>query len=277
MSQLVTTATAQLRSALEQAMNRAMERGQLPQAPLPDFVLEVPADRSHGDWASNAAMVGARSFRMAPVKIAQAIQENLDLSGTYFQTCEIAGPGFLNFTYDPRFYGEVLQDIQRLGQEYGRSDYGQGKRVLVEFVSANPTGPMHIGNARGGVLGDALASVLDAAGYTVEREFYINDAGNQVNKFGVSLEARYLQLYKGKGLCLSRRTATKGRILSPTPRPSRSCMGTSMWTLRSRSGARPWWITPCPKTSKASTTTWPVTGWSTTTGLRNPPFTRTGL
>ena len=159
MSQLVTTATAQLRSALEQAMNRAMERGQLPQAPLPDFVLEVPADRSHGDWASNAAMVGARSFRMAPVKIAQAIQENLDLSGTYFQTCEIAGPGFLNFTYDPRFYGEVLQDIQRLGQEYGRSDYGQGKRVLVEFVSANPTGPMHIGNARGGVLGDRKSVV----------------------------------------------------------------------------------------------------------------------
>ena len=198
MSQLVATATTQLRGALAQAMQAAMEKGQLPQAPLPSISLEVPADRSHGDWSCNAAMAGARTFRMAPVKIAQAIQENLDLSGTYFDKCEIAGPGFLNFTYEPRFYGEVLQDIHRLGGDYGRSDYGQGKRVLVEFVSANPTGPMHIGNARGGVLGDALASVLDAAGYQVEREFYINDAGNQVNKFGASLEARYLQLYKGE-------------------------------------------------------------------------------
>ncbi len=198
MSQLVTIATDQLREALEQAMKKAMEKGQLPQADLPAFALEVPGDRSHGDWACNAAMVGARAFRMAPVKIAQTIQENLDLSATYFQSCEIAGPGFMNFTYDNRFYGEVLQDIHKLGSAYGRSNYGQGKRVLVEFVSANPTGPMHIGNARGGVLGDALASVLDAAGYYVEREFYINDAGNQVNKFGASLEARYLQIYKGE-------------------------------------------------------------------------------
>ena len=198
MSELVATATAQLRDALERSMKQAMEKGQLPEAPLPEIALEVPADRTHGDWSCNAAMAGARAFRMAPQKIAQAIQENLDLSGTYFNKCEIAGPGFLNFTYEPRFYGEVLQDIHKLGKGYGRSDYGQGKRVLVEFVSANPTGPMHIGNARGGVLGDALASVLDAAGYYVEREFYINDAGNQVNKFGASLEARYLQIFKGE-------------------------------------------------------------------------------
>ena len=198
MSELVATATAQLRDALERSMKQAMEKGQLPEAPLPEIALEVPADRAHGDWSCNAAMAGARTFRMAPQKIAQAIQENLDLSGTYFNKCEIAGPGFLNFTYEPRFYGEVLQDIHKLGKDYGRSDYGQGKRVLVEFVSANPTGPMHIGNARGGVLGDALASVLDAAGYYVEREFYINDAGNQVNKFGASLEARYLQIFKGE-------------------------------------------------------------------------------
>ena len=106
MSQLVATATAQLRAALENAMNQAIQKGRLPQAPLPEIQLEVPADRSHGDWSCNAAMAGARTFRTAPQKIAQAIQENLDLSGTYFQTCEIAGPGFLNFTYDPRFYGE---------------------------------------------------------------------------------------------------------------------------------------------------------------------------
>ena len=201
MSKLVSTATAQLRQALAQAIQAAIDAGQLPQAPLPEIQLEVPADRSHGDWSCNAAMAGARTFRMAPQKIAQAIQENLDLSATYFASCQIAGPGFLNFTYHPRFYGEVLQDIHALGAAYGTSDAGQGQRVLVEFVSANPTGPMHIGNARGGVLGDALASVLEAAGYQVEREFYINDAGNQVNKFGASLEARYLQLYKGEEAC----------------------------------------------------------------------------
>ena len=198
MSQLVATATAQLREALENSLRKAMEKGQLPEAPLPQIALEVPADRSHGDWSCNAAMAGARTFRMAPVKIAQAIQENLDLSGTYFNKCEIAGPGFLNFTYEPRFYGEVLQDVHKLGKDYGRSDFGQGKRVLVEFVSANPTGPMHIGNARGGVLGDALAAVLERAGYDVWREFYVNDAGNQIHKFAESIHARYMQLLVGE-------------------------------------------------------------------------------
>ena len=198
MSQLVSKAIQGLHDAVVNAMGQAISKGELPEAELPAFTLEVPADRTHGDWACNAAMVGARAFRAAPQKIAQAIQASLDLSGTYFQSCEIAGPGFLNFTYDPRFYGEVLQDIHRLGRDYGRSDFGGGKRALVEFVSANPTGPMHIGNARGGVLGDALASVLDAAGYRVEREFYVNDAGNQVNKFACSLEARYLQIFQGE-------------------------------------------------------------------------------
>ena len=198
MSKLVSTATAQLRQALAQAIQAAIDAGQLPQAPLPEIQLEVPADRSHGDWSCNAAMAGARSFRMAPQKIAQAIQENLDLSATYFASCQIAGPGFLNFTYHPRFYGEVLQDIHALGAAYGTSDAGQGQRVLVEFVSANPTGPMHIGNARGGVLGDTLASVLQKSGADVSREFYVNDAGNQIEKFAKSLEARYLQIIQGE-------------------------------------------------------------------------------
>ncbi len=198
MSMLVTKAVGQLRTAVEEAIARAQGKGELPQAELPAFALEVPGDRAHGDWACNAAMAGARAFKCAPRKIAEAIRGNLELDGTYFKSCEIAGPGFLNFTYAPRFYGEVLTDIHQLGDRYGASDFGQGKRVLVEFVSANPTGPMHIGNARGGVLGDALASVLEAAGYQVEREFYVNDAGNQVNKFANSLEARYLQIYKGE-------------------------------------------------------------------------------
>ncbi len=198
MSQLVSQATQQLRQAVEDALRQAMAAGELPQADLPEFILEVPGDSAHGDWACNAAMAGARTFRAAPRKIAQSIVDHLDLAPTYFEKVEIAGPGFLNFTYRPAFYAGVLQDIHRLGQAYGRSDAGQGQRVLVEYVSANPTGPMHIGNARGGVLGDALSAVLEAAGYQVSREFYINDAGNQVNKYAASLEARYLQLYQGE-------------------------------------------------------------------------------
>ncbi|MCH5352663.1 MAG: arginine--tRNA ligase [Acutalibacter sp.] len=198
MSQLVEKAQQQLREAVTNALNAAIEDGILPEAPLPEFVLEVPADRSHGDWACNAAMAGAKAFHAAPRKIAEAITDKLDLENTWFQSCEIAGPGFLNFTYDPRFYGEVLQDIRRLGDDYGKSSVGENKRVLVEYVSANPTGPMHIGNARGGVLGDALSNLLSAAGYQVEREFYVNDAGNQVNRYGLSLEARYLQIYLGE-------------------------------------------------------------------------------
>ena len=198
MSQLVSQATQQLRQAVEDALRQAMAAGELPQADLPEFILEVPGDSAHGDWACNAAMAGARTFHAAPRKIAQSIVDHQDLAPTYFEKVEIAGPGFLNFTYRPAFYAGVLQDIHRLGQAYGRSDFGQGQRVLVEYVSANPTGPMHIGNARGGVLGDALSAVLEAAGYQVSREFYINDAGNQVNKYAASLEARYLQLYQGE-------------------------------------------------------------------------------
>ena len=127
-------------------------------------------------------MVSARAFHAAPRKIAEAITNNLSLDGTYFDRFEIAGPGFINFFLSKQFYVDVLKDIEALGTEYGRSDYGQGKKIMVEFVSANPTGPMHMGNARGGALGDCLAAVLDAAGYSVWREFYVNDAGNQIEK-----------------------------------------------------------------------------------------------
>ena len=198
MSKLVQQATNELRAAIEAAMKAAMADGSLPEAEAPAFALEVPADRSHGDWACNAAMAGARAFRQPPRKIAEAIAAHLDLAPTYFDRCEIAGPGFLNFFLTPRFYADVLRDVEALGRDYGRSDTGKGEKVMVEFVSANPTGPMHMGNARGGALGDCLAAVLDAAGYDVWREFYVNDAGNQIEKFGVSLEARYLQIYKGE-------------------------------------------------------------------------------
>ena len=198
MSKLVQQATTELRNTIRSAMEKACANGELPQADIPEFSIEVPADRAHGDWATNAAMVSARAFHAAPRKIAEAITNNLSLDGTYFDRFEIAGPGFINFFLSKQFYVDVLKDIEALGTEYGRSDYGQGKKIMVEFVSANPTGPMHMGNARGGALGDCLAAVLDAAGYSVWLEFYVNDAGNQIEKFGNSLEARYLQIYKGE-------------------------------------------------------------------------------
>ncbi len=198
MSQLVKKAEQSIRQAVLEAIGRGIAAGELPAEPIPDFTVEVPADRSHGDYAVNAAMVSARAFRMPPRKIAECIQTHLELSGTPAQQCEVAGAGFLNFTLGDSFYASLLEDILERGDDYGRSDYGAGKRVNVEFVSANPTGPMHIGNARGGALGDCLAAVLDAAGYEVTREFYVNDAGNQIEKFAASLEARYLQIYLGE-------------------------------------------------------------------------------
>ena len=199
MSKLVQQSTEELRKRILEAIGKAVANGELPEEPIPDFAIEVPADRAHGDWATNAAMVSARAFKQAPRKIAEAIVSNLDLSDTYFKpACEIAGPGFINFSLNERFYVDVLRDIEKMGDQYGRSDYGQGKKIMVEFVSANPTGPMHMGNARGGALGDCLSSVLDAAGYDVWREFYVNDAGNQIEKFGISLETRYLQIYLGE-------------------------------------------------------------------------------
>lgn len=185
-----------LRNAIIDAMGRAMSAGELPLAPTPNFTIETPADRTNGDLASNVAMVSARAFKKAPRAIAEAITKYIELEGTNLDRFEIAGPGFINFFYGKQFYTSVIREIEEKGADYGKSDFGQGKRILVEFVSANPTGPMHIGNARGGALGDSLASVLSAAGYDVSREFYINDAGNQIEKFATSLEIRYLQIYK---------------------------------------------------------------------------------
>ena len=173
-----------------------MSAGELPLAPTPNFTIETPADRTNGDLASNVAMVSARAFKKAPRAIAEAITKYIELEGTNLDRFEIAGPGFINFFYGKQFYTSVIREIEEKGADYGKSDFGQGKRILVEFVSANPTGPMHIGNARGGALGDSLASVLSAAGYDVSREFYVNDAGNQIEKFATSLEIRYLQIYK---------------------------------------------------------------------------------
>lgn len=163
-----------------------------------DFIIEIPKDTSHGDFASNAAMVNAKNAGKAPRDIAAALLEAMDFTGSYFVAAETAGPGFMNFRLGQNWFSDSVQSVLDCGADYGRSDYGHGKKVMVEFVSANPTGPMHMGNARGGAIGDCLASALDFAGYEVCREFYINDAGNQIVKFGKSLEARYLQLYLGE-------------------------------------------------------------------------------
>ncbi len=184
-----------LRTRIEDAVKAAMAKGELPEGELPSFVLEEPADRSHGDIATNVAMAGARVFRMAPAKAASIILDNLNLTDTYIERHEIAGPGFINFFLSKNYFAAVLREIETDGDRYGESSYGKGEKVMVEFVSANPTGPMHLGNARGGALGDCLAAVMDKAGYDVYREFYVNDAGNQIEKFANSLEARYLQKY----------------------------------------------------------------------------------
>lgn len=195
MSTINAKAVSELRNAINNAIEKAVSKSLLPDAGAPSFIIEAPANRQNGDLATNVAMSGARVFRMAPIKIAEAIIGCLSLEGTLFERCEVAGAGFINFFYKPQYYAKVLKEIKENGKDYGRSDHGQHKKYMVEFVSANPTGPMHMGNARGGALGDCLAAVLDAAGYDVSREFYVNDAGNQIEKFAVSLEARYLGLY----------------------------------------------------------------------------------
>ena len=198
MTNLIAQANTQLEELIRDALGRCVAKGVFPPEPIPAFQIEIPADPAHGDFASNVAMVSARAFRMAPRKIAEEIQAELLLAGSPFSRSEIAGPGFLNFFVGDEWFAQVLRGVETDGKDYGRSDFGRGEKVMVEFVSANPTGPMHIGNARGGAIGDCLAAVLDWAGYAVTREFYINDAGNQINKFGMSLSVRYQQLFLGE-------------------------------------------------------------------------------
>ena len=190
-------ALAQARTLLTDAVKAAVADGTLPEAALPDFIVEIPADVKNGDIASNVAMAGARAFHKAPRQIAEAITAKLQLDGSLFDRFEVAGPGFINLFLGQDWFTSVVRAAVA-NPEYGRTDAGAGKKYNVEFVSANPTGPMHMGNARGGALGDCLAAVLDWSGYDVTREFYINDAGNQIQKFGKSLAVRYLQKYCGE-------------------------------------------------------------------------------
>lgn len=187
---------------ISEAFKKAAESGKFSSADSDFNVesavrLEVPKDKSHGDFACNIAMVLAKQLHAAPRVIAEAIAENINADGIVKEV-NVAGAGFINFYLNPSWLYETMKAIEEQGENYGKIDLGKGKKVMVEFVSANPTGPMHMGNARGGALGDCLASVLEYAGYEVTREFYVNDAGNQIEKFGKSLSARYIQELKGE-------------------------------------------------------------------------------
>ena len=199
MSDLIKKASLQLREIIMDALGALVAEEAVPAVPMPDFNIEIPADKSHGDFAANTAMVCAKAFRMPPRKIAELITEKAQLDGTMFEKSEVAGPGFMNFFLGRKWFSEVVGNVLDEGDDYGKTQLGAGKKVLVEFVSANPTGPMHIGNARGGAIGDCLASVLQWAGYHAEREFYVNDAGNQIEKFGKSLSLRFMQLCSADG------------------------------------------------------------------------------
>jgi arginyl-tRNA synthetase len=198
MSKIVNIAEKQIIDSVTAALKQNMADGTFIEAEIPNFKTEIPADKNNGDYSANAAFMLSKALRMPPRKIAEEIESKINLENTYFEKCEIAGPGFINFFLKNDFYADVLSDIDTLGDDYGKSNFGNGKKINVEFVSANPTGPMHMGNARGGALGDCLAAVLEWAGYEVAREFYVNDAGNQIDKFGLSLDVRYQQLLLGE-------------------------------------------------------------------------------
>ena len=194
----VLNAKEQAQSLILKAYRQAAEEGLLPSHPFETAPVEIPKDVKNGDFASTFAMQAAKPLGMNPRKIAEAICEKAQLEGTIFSGLEIAGPGFLNLRLGHGYFENVLRDIQEEGKNYGRSQNEKKEKIMVEFVSANPTGPMHMGNARGGVLGDSLAEVLSRAGNDVSREFYVNDAGNQIEKFAQSLEARYFQILDGE-------------------------------------------------------------------------------
>ncbi len=189
----------EIKTQLKNSLNKAIADGLLANEAIPEFNIEIPADKNHGDLSANIAMVSAKAFKLPPRKIAEIIISNFPKDFNMIDKIEVAGPGFINFFLGNTFFSEVLSEIKASGSNYGKSDFGQNKKVMVEFVSANPTGPMHMGNARLGALGDCLSSILEAAGYQIHREFYINDAGNQIDKFALSLDVRYQQICKGEG------------------------------------------------------------------------------
>ena len=194
----IQNAMNQAAELIRKAYDTAVAEGLLPEAEVRPVQIEIPKDLRNGDYASGFAMQNAKVLRQNPRKVAEILVEKMDLTGTCFASAEIAGPGYLNLRLSHSWFENVLNNITAEGENYGRTTAEKPEKVMVEFVSANPTGPMHMGNARGGVLGDTLASVLAACGADVTREFYVNDAGHQIDKFAHSIEARYLQIIKGE-------------------------------------------------------------------------------
>ena len=198
MANLIQYAKDQVTEVTRKAYEAAAAAGVLPGGAELKGGVEIPKDPTNGDYASSYAMATAKALKMNPRAIAEAITNHMDLEGTIFSSVEIAGPGFMNFRLGSKWYGDVLAEIEAEGALYGQGEGSKGQKVMVEFVSANPTGPMHMGNARGGVLGDTLANVLARDGADTWKEFYVNDAGNQINKFAVSIQARYFQILLGE-------------------------------------------------------------------------------
>lgn len=186
-----------IKDKVSAAYAAAVKDGALDSAEIADFEVEVPKDASNGEYSSNFAMKNVRILKKPPVMIANAVIDCFD-KGELIEDVSVAGPGFINFKLSAAYYSMIIQNILALGDSYGRSDLLKGETVLVEFVSANPTGPMHMGNARGGIIGDCLSAVLSWAGANVKKEFYVNDAGNQVSLFGQSLYVRLYQLVNGE-------------------------------------------------------------------------------
>ncbi len=184
-----------LKKLINSAFLKSAKKNGIIDALTPKFEIEIPANRSHGDLSTNIAMVSAKIFKMPPRKIAEEILEFLkNENQNILKSVEIAGPGFINFFLKDDFFSDTLKEINDCGNSFGNSDFGKNKKIMVEFVSANPTGPMHMGNARLGALGDCLSAILKKTGYDVYKEFYVNDAGNQIEKFGLSLDVRYRQI-----------------------------------------------------------------------------------
>jgi arginyl-tRNA synthetase len=196
---LVKLAKQQIQDVVQNAIKNCIDKGIFELDSIPDIMIEKPKEKSHGDFATNIAMELTRKLKKNPREIAQSILSSVDLSNTFIEKVEVAGPGFINFFFKKDWLYKVVDVILSEGDDYGKVNIGNSKKVMVEFVSANPTGPMHMGNARGGALGDCLANLLKWAGYNVTKEFYVNDAGNQIEKFGQSLEIRYRQL-KGENI-----------------------------------------------------------------------------
>ncbi len=195
---MIQKAKEQVQELTKQAYAAAVKENLLPEGVTVEPSVEIPKDVSNGDYTTTFCLAAAKAMKMNPRQVATILTEHMALEGSYFTSVEIAGPGFMNFRLGDKWFGDTVTAIESAGADYGCSDMLKGRKIMVEFVSANPTGPMHMGNARGGVLGDTLASVLQKSGADVWREFYVNDAGNQIEKFAKSLEARYFQIIKGE-------------------------------------------------------------------------------